>query len=938
MPPHPTRSGSSEAAGASRFKEREWKRSRGAIACAECRRLKLKCDKGIPCSSCTRRGCPSICPNGSLMTGQGTRFVLADTDRLHGKITEMSDRIRQLEDALAVSHSNVSRDPHPLLQRDLLKIKSIIDLHSAIEMTRDRDEATQHDDNRVLDTFGTLALREDGASTFYGRSAGHESLILSERDSPEDSSSPSSGVGGDRSGSSSLVETPPNLPRIITEVSATFPDASMRLPLYMLEAYLPPWPRASHLCTLYLEQAPWFFGAVKARQLHEELLPLYYVEARPNGTPPSITPTAHDLALLFVIFCFGAVTDGEMPPAPVNEEADRFYALTRAALALAPPMDRPPTVSTVQAFSLMAIHQGIVGNENSIESTWALMGLATKLAQSIGLHRDCARWNLAPSETQKRRELFWELFITDCWQSLATGRLPTFSLPFVDCELPQDIEQFMTADGTPQASFPYWKAQFGKECVAEVVAGILTARPPKYSIILDLDRKIRDTELPQYAFDPPPDGAPFSIVMQHFMPANYRCLTLLYVHRAFFAQGLCDHPIDPLRGTYAPSILSGYRSACQLLSNLQNAFNLFPSRVARFWVLWTHAFSASVMLALVPVRAPRSKMAHGALTELRAAHELFDRASPFGGRAVKMLPIVKRHLEKATESFHAVRTVTEPFSEPKRDEFAVFSGMTSTVRAPAASSPSPLARSSSGTLTDSSTSSPQVLHHTTSGVFSQRPQPPEAAPPPPPSQPQSASIEIDPPPWSQVHPALMDQLISFEAQIAPSPVIGGYIYGHEQKYESPGSGSHTPHTQQFPFLPPTTKSASPSSRIMYSQPAPVPSPAAVMPESGHAHVTLPYETHHTHHAKGGDGSSPASAMSDGSADASAAMDVNPLWNVAHTDMDMEAQFVRPRSSPSGSRALNRVLRQSGDLSLTEAWSQFITQMDIIPPIGSQRPS
>ena len=73
-------------------------------------------------------------------------------------------------------------------------------------------------------------------------------------------------------------------------------------------------------------------------------------------------------------------------------------------------------------------------------------------------------------------------------------------------------------------------------------------------------------------------------------------VALLYVHRAFFAQGLCDHPADPLRGTYAPSILSGYRSACQILSNLRAAFAIFPSRVARFWVLWTHAFSASVIL------------------------------------------------------------------------------------------------------------------------------------------------------------------------------------------------------------------------------------------------------------------------------------------------------------------------------------------------------
>jgi ribosomal protein S12 methylthiotransferase accessory factor YcaO len=71
---------------------------------------------------------------------------------------------------------------------------------------------------------------------------------------------------------------------------------------------------------------------------------------------------------------------------------------------------------------------------------------------------------------------------------------------------------------------PYWKAQFGRQCVSEVVADILTARPPKYSVILELDRKIRDMGFPKYALDPPTDGAPFPVVMQHLMPENYRCL------------------------------------------------------------------------------------------------------------------------------------------------------------------------------------------------------------------------------------------------------------------------------------------------------------------------------------------------------------------------------------------------------------------------------
>ena len=37
-------------------------------------------------------------------------------------------------------------------------------------------------------------------------------------------------------------------------------------------------------------------------------------------------------------------------------------------------------------------------------------------------------------------------------QSLATGRLATFSLPFVDCELPYDPDETISNDGTSQPS------------------------------------------------------------------------------------------------------------------------------------------------------------------------------------------------------------------------------------------------------------------------------------------------------------------------------------------------------------------------------------------------------------------------------------------------------------------------------------------------------
>ncbi|KAI0372583.1 hypothetical protein BV20DRAFT_1015373 [Pilatotrama ljubarskyi] len=401
----------------------------------------------------------------------------------------MSDRIRQLEDGLAILQSSVTREPHPLLSLDLLKIKSGLELHAAtrgagggssggggIEVQEDGEEAEE--EVQYIDAFGTLAVRDDGAATFYGRSAGSESLLQDEK--------PQLALSTLSRTSSAHPDLPPELNRL----AATFPSGPADLPVYtlqdLMQGYLPPWQRAAQLRDLYLEQAPWFFGAVTQRQLDEEVLPLFYEEAANEvrariqmgasvspGTggalgssaqafdlpAPGVQPSSHDLALMFVVFCFGALTDASLPPAPHNDEATRYYQLTRAALSLEPVLDRPPSVTTVQTLSLMGIYQGLVADEHSIETTWALMGLASKLAQSIGLHRDCARWKLSSSEVQKRRALFWELFITDCWQALATGRLPTFAAEFVDTELPADPDETLADDGTPQPSFPAWKAR-----------------------------------------------------------------------------------------------------------------------------------------------------------------------------------------------------------------------------------------------------------------------------------------------------------------------------------------------------------------------------------------------------------------------------------------------------------------------------------------------
>jgi hypothetical protein len=65
------------------------------------------------------------------------RFILANTEQLHKKIMEMSDRIRQLEDALEVLQSSYSSKPHALMHPDFLNIKSAVGLYGGAQTGTD---------------------------------------------------------------------------------------------------------------------------------------------------------------------------------------------------------------------------------------------------------------------------------------------------------------------------------------------------------------------------------------------------------------------------------------------------------------------------------------------------------------------------------------------------------------------------------------------------------------------------------------------------------------------------------------------------------------------------------------------------------------------------------------------------------------------------------
>ncbi|KAI0630478.1 hypothetical protein C8Q77DRAFT_1063524 [Trametes polyzona] len=688
-------------------REIELKRSRGEISCAECRRLKIRCDKTIPCQSCQRRGCAALCPNGDLATGQGTRFVLAATEHLHRRIAKMSERVHQLEDALAILQAKSSNDPHPLLTDGKTKARSMDD-DDDVYIPPDMDAGTPSD---VVSAFGMLSMSDRGVSRFFGPTGGTE-VSISDNDGP---SSPSN---GSRSPESLRDSKTPPLPGEITRFSGAFPFTPMGPPhsVYeLIESHLPSYERACQLAESYVTHAAWLFRSVPRRQLFDEMIPHFYKQPPPEDAMPSNADysSPHDLALLLLCFAIGALVD--LKQQPYNSEAEHYSQLAQAALALQSVLANP-TLVTIQALHLHSIYIAMVGNEpggndNNMEFSWALVSLAGQLSHTVRADRDSARFGFPPDIVERRRITFWDLFVADAWQvsqSLMTGRPPVIQREYIDCKFPTPTSTPDDEDGEePEAAFETWGFRFALQCVSEVASKTLTSEAPSYETIMELDRKVREFPIPADAaamredLESPPDSEvpPLQESMIRFVLSHSREVILLFLHRSFFAQAIIDCPRNPLRSAYAHSFLAAYRASGTILKVVRDQFTLYPGMCARFWVIWTFAFSSAVVFATVVTRGPRSAMAPSALAQLDQAYELFTQASKHSRRAAKALPILLRLREKAHCAFAAAQsdpTGSSMYdgalwkSEQDEDELDIFAGRT-TVISSKRTSPSPSA-------------------------------------------------------------------------------------------------------------------------------------------------------------------------------------------------------------------------------------------------------
>lgn len=121
---------------------------------------------------------------------------------------------------------------------------------------------------------------------------------------------------------------------------------------------------------------------MKRDEIIEDILtPIYqYMKDRDDPTIEAGQPSAHKVAVLFVLFALGALVDLTLPP--YNGEAESYHQLARGALALRSHFDSPE-IATVQAIVLMASYHTLAGRRYTMDSAWVLLSLGVKLAQGV---------------------------------------------------------------------------------------------------------------------------------------------------------------------------------------------------------------------------------------------------------------------------------------------------------------------------------------------------------------------------------------------------------------------------------------------------------------------------------------------------------------------------------------------------------------------------
>ncbi|KAH8803555.1 Zn(II)2Cys6 transcription factor [Xylogone sp. PMI_703] len=357
------------------------------FACDECRERKLKCSKDRPsCVNCIQQGkkcqySPKV--NRTPLTRQN--------------LTEAEDRIRRLEAAFAELLPNVD-------------INSILDSHS-------------HDESHAGQTVVTASTKQEPMAspknTFVEdvASPGAEETLPQEADGFDwveeiaisDISDGMAALSIKPEGTGYLGATSSVVPlrALLTgdlDVSRTAPGNLNPIHLQFSN----PTSQLSGMSEDAFVDSYFLYYHKTYPFLHEETFRAQYADksSRPRGNTWPI--------LLNTVLALGAWSIGDE-----NSTMDDVFYYKVKRLSQDTSVFEVGNLALVQALLLLSNY---TQKRNKPNTGWNYLGLAIRMAMSLGLHKEFPDWKIGHLQREMRRRVWWGLYIFDSGASITFGR------------------------------------------------------------------------------------------------------------------------------------------------------------------------------------------------------------------------------------------------------------------------------------------------------------------------------------------------------------------------------------------------------------------------------------------------------------------------------------------------------------------------------------
>ncbi|KAI9848572.1 MAG: hypothetical protein M1837_007241 [Sclerophora amabilis] len=371
-----------------------------ARSCVTCRRRKVKCDKRSPCSNCSRANKPCTFPSPGRAPRRNPR---SQDQELFARLHKLEGMVQELNGA----------------QED--------------------GEPSSSSRKAAMENGRPLTLDSEGHPKSWGRETGR--LVVDEGKSRYVSSSFWASLSDHVQDMKEILsETAEEDEDVTSPESGTSPGAGAHNDFIFNFSSLAPSLRSLHPNP---GQIDFLWGVFVTnvdpmiKILHKPTMEKALQEAKDNldGVSRGME------AMMFAIY-LAALTSisAEECRAATGESQEtaiaRYRFATEQALARASFLTTHEMI-TLQAFVIFLV---VIRRHDETRLSWTLTGLAARLAQSLGLHRDGEAFGLSPFVTEMRRRLWWHVLILDIRSAEDHGSDPSITEGSFDTKYPLNID------------------------------------------------------------------------------------------------------------------------------------------------------------------------------------------------------------------------------------------------------------------------------------------------------------------------------------------------------------------------------------------------------------------------------------------------------------------------------------------------------------------